>query len=118
MSAADNLSHLQFNLTVDRKAGNYHHLTATHPETGHELGYMEWGGDGAEPAGEIGRVFVNKDNRGSGIGAALYHEALSNKKVKLKPEHSSRRTDAGDAWARRVGGELPERIRIPSSSDL
>lgn len=51
-------------------------------------------------------IRVAEAHQRKGIATNMWHYAHAQG---LNPEHSEQRTDAGDAWARTVGGELPER---------
>lgn len=55
---------------------------------------------------EVEMVYVPEDYRRRGIGRELWEYAKT-KEPGL--QHSSDRTNDGDAWARSVGGEVPER---------
>jgi len=35
-----------------------------------------------------------------------------------EPQHSSMRTRAGEAWAKKIGGELPQRGRLLSARQM
>lgn len=59
---------------------------------------------GAADHGEIWGVEVAQHYRRKGIATAMYKEA---KRRNIPIKHSSVRTDAGDAWAKKVGGEVP-----------
>lgn len=61
--------------------------------------------------GMIKHVGVAEAHERRGIATAMYHLAqrLSSQYGVPAPQHSMDRTDEGDAWARKVGGELPER---------
>lgn len=56
--------------------------------------------------GEIAMVQVADEHQRRGVATALHDYAKQD-----VPElgHSERRSDAGDAWARKIGGPLPKR---------
>jgi len=63
--------------------------------------------------GEIRGVYTAKEHQRQGIASSLYSEgqSLSGQRGVPAPKHSADRTDAGDAWAKSVGGRLPRRGR-------
>lgn len=68
-------------------------------------------------AREIESIYVADTVRRQGLATALYLEA---KRLGLKPAHSRLRTEAGDAFAKNVGGTIPtlgrqSGIRIPDA---
>jgi len=71
------------------------------------VGTMSW-------SGKLGvhNVEVDPEYQRQGIATALWQrghqEAAADPKVPA-PKHSADRTEAGDAWARSVGGRLPRR---------
>lgn len=58
------------------------------------------------PSGEIVGIWVPPLLRGQGIATAMWHYAKRTAGVP-SPKHSRARTDAGDGWAKSVGGKLP-----------
>lgn len=70
------------------------------------VGYIEWDADD----GEIEDIHVGKPYRRQGVGTHLWELAVewSKENDALEPEHSSRRSKAGDAFARSIGGHLPD----------
>lgn len=70
------------------------------------VGSMRW-----NPT-EITGIDVKSSDRRRGVGTALWHEghrlAAADDMVH-EPRHSKDRTPEGDAWARAVGGPIPER---------
>jgi hypothetical protein len=62
--------------------------------------------------GEVFSINVASDRRRQGLATAMWHRAhaisAKNPDV-IPPQHSRIRSPEGDAWARAVGGELPER---------
>lgn len=78
----------------------HHAVIASHPEEG-QIGHLVW-----HPEGEIQDVHVNEPHRRKGVATGMFDYA---KKLKVKaPEHSELRSEEGDAWARAVGGNIPE----------
>lgn len=87
-----------------------HQIRAIHPESKQEIAHMEWSGD--EWSGRIWDIEVSKEHRRQGIATAMYEKAeklanASGRRITY-PEHSESRTPAGDAWAKKVGGYLPD----------
>jgi len=79
-------------------------VVAEHPKYG-RVGEMQLAPDpdehGNREIHDVGVLFKRR-----GIGTGLYNHA---QEAGLNPQHSSWRTDEGDAWAHKVGGHLPER---------
>lgn len=80
----------------------YHRITAHQP-----------GDDSPNPAGEmrwnaraVKDVFVDPAHQRRGIATAMWE---AGQQVRPRPKHSDDRTDAGDAWAKKVGGPVPRR---------
>jgi ribosomal protein S18 acetylase RimI-like enzyme len=70
------------------------------------IGHLRWD----DSDGEISSLRVADNRRREGIATALWetaHEEAEDRGI-TAPEHSSRRTEAGDAWARAVGGRVPD----------
>lgn len=61
--------------------------------------------------GEVRGVYTAKEHQRQGIASSLWQEGhrLANEQRVSTPRHSPQRTNAGDAWARSVGGRLPRR---------
>ena len=55
--------------------------------------------------GEIGNVAVDEPYRRAGVGRDMLKTA---KRRGWNPQHSAQRTELGDAWARSVGGKVPD----------
>jgi GNAT superfamily N-acetyltransferase len=70
------------------------------------VGYIEWD----KSTGEIEKVFVGKPYRRQGLGTHLWELAVerAEKHGAAHPEHSSRRSKEGDAFARSIGGYIPD----------
>jgi hypothetical protein len=113
MAANEKLHPVQFNYRQSDKGGSkpVHVLEAripdsSHPLGGRQVGNMVWNARGIE------HVLVDPDSQRQGIATAMWNEgqrlATENQRIP-KPRHSPDRTNAGDAWARSVGGPLPRR---------
>lgn len=68
------------------------------------VGYIEWDEDG-----EVNTIHIGDKLRRMGLGTHLWELAtqLSEKAGWEPPQHSSRRTEAGDAFAQSIGGYIP-----------
>jgi GNAT superfamily N-acetyltransferase len=87
-----------------------HQITALDKETGHGVGHLQWAGN--ENSGRIWDITVREDHQRKGLATAMYEKAdrlaqSSGRRI-YSPEHSETRTPAGDAWAKKVGGSLPD----------
>lgn len=107
MAAKDNLNNYQFRYLSDEALGERFHTVlafVNHPEK-NEINYgrLEWDAS----TGKILNVHVKPEYRRRGIATGMYNYAQGLDVI--KPAHSSWRTDAGDAWAKSVGGEIPPR---------
>ena len=85
------------------------------PQGGRRVGFMEWEKpEGSDSATEILAIEVSPEHRRKGLAtAALKHSqtvARASRGAIPVPRHSSHRTNAGDAWAKAVGGDIPTRI--------
>jgi GNAT superfamily N-acetyltransferase len=104
MAANEKLHPIQFNY---ERYGSDHNVIARDPAGGF-VGNMRWS------AKQVRNVMVREDYQRQGIATAMWNEghrlATENQRVP-KPRHSPDRTDAGDAWAKRVGGPLPRRVQ-------
>jgi len=72
------------------------------------VGTLSW-----DPSGEIKNIQVKPENRRQGIATKMLRMAEFETARRGTPpiQHSSRRTDDGDAWAKSVGGKLPPRTK-------
>jgi hypothetical protein len=103
-----NLQGMQFNYRPPEMGRSSHHLSVT---MGDQTAGMEWN------AKHIMNISVPEGIQRQGVGSALWNEGhrLASENARIPaPAHSADRTNAGDAWARRVGGRLPRR----SQSDM
>jgi ribosomal protein S18 acetylase RimI-like enzyme len=85
------------------------HSVVARDEQNDVVGLMHWrkkasGGK----AGQVDWVEVDPSYKRQGIGRQMWEHAQSIG-VRPSPKHSNERTDAGDAWAKSVGGPLPRR---------
>lgn len=103
MTASEHLSPMQFESFSDARGGA---ISAMHQ--GREIGSIDWNTD--QDVSRIGSVDVHRDYRRQGIATDLYHRAGEAAGRPLV--HSHERTDAGNAWAHSVGGEIPERTAV------
>jgi hypothetical protein len=109
MAAVDNIHPTQFgDVTLshnpDANVGGYaaHTITATLGE--HKVGQLKW----RKSTGEIHAIDVGNQIRHQGIATAMYNMGKS---IPGKgPTHSDDRTDAGEGWAKAVGGRRPKRL--------
>lgn len=88
---------------------NRYHTVAYRPEGEEGKGFIQW----HHQRGDIRHIGVSPNLQRRGIATALWHHAnevaASTPGVK-PPKHSPDRTDAGEAWARSLGGRLPKRL--------
>jgi GNAT superfamily N-acetyltransferase len=104
MAAVDNMHPQQFgDLTLtyrSRDEGSRrpdHVIEAHHPDEG-IVGKLSIKGTTSKVEG----IEVDPDRQRQGIATAMWNFASP-----LKPRHSNDRTNAGNAWAKSVGGPLP-----------
>lgn len=90
----------------DYNLGADNEITITTIGPSGQYGYITWD----RYDGEILRLFVGTPYRRMGMGTYLYELAqkYADEKGCAEPEHSSRRSEAGDAWANAVGGYVPD----------
>jgi hypothetical protein len=109
MSAREHLSKKQFPFkTIDYPLTeknapyneNYHSVRAVDPETGIQIGDMTWD----KRNGRLAMIKVEDGLRRQGIATAMWNHANSVSPV----THSELRTPEGDAWAQKIGGDLPK----------
>ena len=96
----------QFDYDAPEMGREYHRIRAS--ENGEPRGFMNWDSRG------IRSIEVADDYQRQGIGTAMWNEGhrLAGEQSRVPaPTHSPDRTDAGDAWARSVGGRLPRRTQ-------
>jgi GNAT superfamily N-acetyltransferase len=78
-----------------------HTLTACTAE-GNEVARIVW----HDTNGEIEKLFVDPQHRRKGLATSLFNMAQW---LNPAPKHSAWRTDDGDAWAKSITNDLPER---------
>lgn len=95
-----NLNEYQFEHYVDP---DYKSQTLSAHHEGYLGGYIEW-----EPKyeHEIQMIKVYPGHTKQGLATELYRRA---KEIDPKISHSPERSDAGEAWARTLGEDLPKR---------
>lgn len=100
MTATDHLSPVQFSDAVPPKddiGGDIHVANGQAI-----VGRMNW-------HDHVDSVWVDPQYQHQGIATEMYNRASS---VSGGPiPHDSERTDAGDAWAKHVGGTVPPRVK-------
>jgi ribosomal protein S18 acetylase RimI-like enzyme len=72
------------------------------------IGFLRW----SHKTGEISSIEVFGGHQRQGVATGLWNEAhrIAGETRGVKPpRHSPDRTDAGEAWARSLGGRLPRR---------
>lgn len=82
---------------------------ANDPEWGQmrNRGWMQWRAD----TGEMQHILVTSDSRRQGVATTLWNRAqrLAEERGITAPQHSPVRTREGNAWAKKVGGDLPKK---------
>jgi hypothetical protein len=107
MPADEHLS-MQFDYEKPEGEGRYIHKLIARTERGNQLGTMLWSNK------QVLNIGVSADQQRRGVATALWNEGhrLAGEVQRIpQPKHSPDRTNAGDAWARSVGGRLPRRQR-------
>ena len=101
---------LQLPKNAPWQSGNAYHEVKAHDEEGNEVGHLQW----APKTGKILDLYVTPVHRRQGVASALFNGAkgLASEYGVKRPQHSSDRSDQGDAWARAVGGRLPRRVTL------
>jgi hypothetical protein len=112
-----NLSGVQFRYSAPQKDGfRWHELQAIAPEVknrnsqtgkGLVVGTLQW----HPQTGDVNWVRTHQDYRGLGVATTMWEKAhkLSADTGIKAPKHSKHRTEEGEAWAKQVGGEMPQR---------
>lgn len=110
MAAHESLSGIQFvtqhyPASETGKSFNQHRVSAMVGDR--RVGTMSWSKRG------IHNVEVDPEFQRRGVATALWErghaEAAASHDV-VQPKHSADRSDAGDAWAKSVGGRRPRRL--------
>jgi ribosomal protein S18 acetylase RimI-like enzyme len=81
-----------------------HVIEAFQPRAEKPVGRLAWYGT----TGTISNVDVDAEHSRRGIATAMWHMG---QEARPRPKHSADRTAMGDAWARKVGGRLPRKVR-------
>jgi hypothetical protein len=106
MPAHESLSNYQFRYRPAKMKAFQHEVAAVDKETGKNVGYLLW-----RNSGSVDEVSVSEPKRRMGMATEMWNHANrvadAAKGNVPHPEHSSSRTDAGDAWAKSVGGYIP-----------
>jgi GNAT superfamily N-acetyltransferase len=129
MSAQDNLSSMQFYYTPPKGKQGVHGILAVTGQTERKAPYT--GVPSATPedsknenivgriswhprTGVVQWVQTEKEHRRKGVATALWKKAndLSEKTGIKAPQHSAHRWNEGDAWAKSVGGRLPQKRSV------
>lgn len=92
----------------DNLKPRYHSVVAR-DQSGAEVGGLVWGRYGtSDIPGKIAYIHVEPEHQRNGLATAMYQHALDSG-ITPSPQHSPERSDAGEAWAKHVGGEMPPR---------
>ena len=112
MPAHENLSNYQFRLIPAQERSKYartRHKVVAETNTGNYAGEMEWH---SRSDNRISNLVVNEEHRRQGVATGMWnyaHEMAKTTRGVKPPTHSSDRTDEGEAWAKAIGGNVPER---------
>ena len=105
-----------FNHVVDddqHEIAYHHYFTRQHPhffilsdkKSGKMLANMN-----LDAKGKLQGIETHPDYQRQGLATKLWNYAKSQSDIGIpEPKHSDARTKAGEAWAKKVGGELPPR---------
>jgi GNAT superfamily N-acetyltransferase len=100
---------VDYRFTEGERFVNHHKITAHIGDK--QVGSLEW----HPKTGRVMGVEVDSEHRRKGIGTQMWFQAIqaaSNSRRIKKPIHSAERTDAGDKWAKTVGGTVPRRTHV------
>ena len=106
MTSPDHLKGMQFKfLKGPNHALGTHRIRAVKDDE--VVGEMEW----ASRGGYLANITVSEDFQRKGIATKMWKlgNRLSVEHGVSAPRHTPYRSESGDAWARKVGGELPPR---------
>jgi GNAT superfamily N-acetyltransferase len=117
MSAQEHLNGIQFKVHApeNSRTGYVHAYDENEPVADNalfpEIGHLYWHRslDPSRPS-VIDDMSVSPDYRRRGIATQMYQTAVEHEGAPI--QHSPERTNAGDAWAKSVGGVRPRRKRI------
>jgi GNAT superfamily N-acetyltransferase len=105
MAASDHLSGYQFRYHMPN---NHEHEVTAHNEHGEGIGWLRWEDSQSTSMwmkpNEISALGVSNEYQRQGVATRMLQVARENGG---DPAHSSRRTKAGDEWAKSVGGKRP-----------
>lgn len=100
----------------------YHWFTPQHPhffilsdkESGKMLSNLT-----LDEKGKVSGVETHPKYQRQGLATKLWNYAKERSDMGIpEPQHSSMRTRAGEAWAKKIGGELPQRGRLLSARQM
>ena len=100
----------------------YHYATPAHPhwfilsdkQSGKYLSNLNLGHDG-----EVLALETHPKYRRQGLATKLWNYAKLRSDIGIPtPKHSTARTRQGEAWAKKVGGELPKRGNLLSARQM
>jgi hypothetical protein len=114
MPASENVNGIQFSFHKGNPKSpigeeTRHKVTAKQGDL--PVGELEWFSRGNNA---VSNVYVREDFRRQGVATRMWdtaHEAASSTRGVKPPKHSKDRTNAGDAWAKSVGGRVPSRSK-------
>ena len=103
--STDNLSSNQF-VSLNYEPMKLTHNVVAYNEEGKQIGNLQWN----RRSKRIHWVGVDQNYRRQGIASHMWDLAhqVSAELGKPGPKHSTVRWNEGDAWAKSVGGDLPE----------
>jgi GNAT superfamily N-acetyltransferase len=96
----------QFDISLHHHEGPISHTITAHTDKGNKAGSLEWN----KSSGKIEDIDVHPEARRQGIASHMWDLAhqVSQETSTPAPRHSPERTPDGDAWAKSVGGRIPE----------
>jgi GNAT superfamily N-acetyltransferase len=107
MAAADHLQDWQFKYeALDTGASKPLHTVNAYTPEGSFAGTMHWN------SRHVRKIDVRPQYQRQGVATAMWehgHSVAEEESRVPRPKHSKDRSDAGDAWAKSVGGRLPRR---------
>lgn len=103
----NNLNPNQFNYSFSfepsKEEGYSHGVFATHIPTGKKVGNLYWSAED----NTIQNMSVDREHRRKGVATQMWN--FAKQQGVPGPEHSKFRSNLGNAWAQKIGGELPQR---------
>jgi hypothetical protein len=83
-----------------------HFYVLKHKDTGQIMSNMTLGHDG-----EVMGLETHPKHRNQGLATKIWNIASKNSdNAGVKPKHSDLMTEAGEGWAKKVGGQMPEKV--------